>query len=153
MSPFFAANGGVPFRRIIIISHAGGEENGPSLSLDPSGDSRNRLQYADGRRTDALRLAISGALAPGGILVFGSCGYYWKMDRVYRERWLANLRGIAQYLGVTVFASPGPASPDLQFGFRALLKKGGDRSPLFGYTPGGKRLETFVFPFSLYGLF
>ena len=104
-------------------------------------------------RTEALRLAIRSVLAPGGILVFGTCGYYWDKDRVYRERWLANLRGIAQYLGVTVFASPGLASPDLQFGFRAYLKKGGDRSPLFGYTPDGKRLETFVFPFSLYELF
>ena len=53
-----AANGGVPFRRIIIISHAGGAANGPSLDLDPPPADNERLTYAAGRRTEALRLAI-----------------------------------------------------------------------------------------------
>ena len=78
--------------------------------------------------------------------MFGSCGGYYAGNQAYKDKWLNNLRGLALYLGVTVFASPGPLTPNLQYGFEAFKAQGGDRSPLFGFTPGGKRFTTVVPP-------
>ena len=107
-------NKGVPFRRILVISHAGGPVNGPSLNLNSERGRWNRI--TNGNIHGDLTSAVRAALGPNGIFVLGSCGYYYKEDEVYRARWLTNLRRIAEDLGVTVFASPGLASPNLLTG-------------------------------------
>ena len=53
---------------------------------------------------------------------------------------------MAADLGVTILASPGVATPNLQTGMELYKTIGGDRSPWFGYTPAGTGFQTFQPP-------
>ncbi len=80
-------NGQMKFRRIVIIGHAGGANNGPAVSLNNDGKTEVRLTSKDFVTTDPkdptkitgpsdLSKAITGALEADGVLVIASCGYY-----------------------------------------------------------------------------
>jgi hypothetical protein len=133
------AQNGKPFRRIVIISHAGGATNGPALSLGT-----DRVAYDSTKRSAAERRhdlpyslgrALSDGLLPGGILVLGSCGYYNDGDASYQKRWINNLRGFATAVNHTVYASPGPAEPSLLTGTNPLKNKDRDPGSMVGMTP------------------
>jgi RHS repeat-associated protein len=71
------------YRRIVIVGHAGGMEDGPSLSLDKE---KVRLTSSDFGTQDPkdrtkivpspLSKAITEALEEDGVLVIAACGYY-----------------------------------------------------------------------------
>ena len=125
-------------------NHAGGPINGPSLALVRKNDT-NRI--INGRITGVLTQAVGGALGPDGILVCGSCGYYYSGSKAYQDQWSGyNLGGMAAALGVTVFASPGPALPNLQTGTEPFMAQGGDHAPFFGVAPNGTRITTGLRP-------
>ena len=86
-----AANGGKIFKRIIILSHAGGETASPSINM------KHTVTGADGKPIlvkgkpvvvevkvtadniiPALVVAIGNALDVEGALILGTCGYYWE---------------------------------------------------------------------------
>jgi hypothetical protein len=140
------ANGGKPFRRILLISHAGGGLNGPSAKLSPV----DRLAYnsnAGPRKSPTENLpssvgrAINKALTPGGILVLATCGYYNGGDEKYKKAWLNNLKGWAQAVGHGVYASPGPAEPNLSMGADTYKYKERDPGSYVGFGPNGVALK------------
>jgi len=124
------ANGG-PFKRIILISHAGGPANGPAACMrsSRSGDQRmNDVGSSDpndperlrnGHITGPLSGAINRALTPNGVFVLATCGYYEESDnRRYRDRFKNNLKAMARQIGHPFYADALPSNPDPEFGSR-----------------------------------
>jgi hypothetical protein len=83
----FKQNKSVPFRRILVISHAGGGENAPALNLGLDRITSGKIAQG-GLITDVLRGNIQRALQPNGIFVLGSCGHYYEGDNDDKEQWL-----------------------------------------------------------------
>jgi hypothetical protein len=65
----------------------------------------------------SLANAIGNGLAPGGIFVLQSCGYYNANaeNENYQKSWENNLKAIAQAAGRGFYASPGPVVPRCPF--------------------------------------
>ncbi len=86
-----AANGGKPFRRIFILSHAGGESESPSITMHSNAMFNGEPLMVNGEPVDVpvkvtganiigdLVLAIQNALEANGTLILGTCGYYWEV--------------------------------------------------------------------------
>jgi hypothetical protein len=144
---------GAPFNRIFLLSHAGGTVNGPSARFtpgsQPTGPSTERLNYNAGAKSlqdqtknfpPSLAKALNGALAPSGIFVIQSCGYYNEQPNAYKERWLDNLTAMAKAAGHGVYASPGPGSPNLLKGLDTYSNGERTLGPYIGIGPDGRRL-------------
>ncbi len=162
-----AANGGKPFRRIIIISHAGGSENGPSVS--PGGKRLTATEFENDE--GGLSTAIKNGLSPDGVLVLASCGYYWEepipglpqsapyrlrgtgtpaqiqSDQNYQPQFWKNLGTIATAIGHPVFIDPvksfPSANPNLAGSDRWYSTWGPPRgTPIrrLGVAPSGSKL-------------
>jgi hypothetical protein len=142
-------NGGKPFRRIVIISHAGGQINGPALNLRAGTNQPNRMFYYSGGENSydrsrslrpwKLRPVFQRALGPNGILVLGSCGSGGAQGSKTQDNWEANLQGWASTYGVPVYALPETARPDLGQGVVAHDSQG-QPIPFVGFDPEGNRL-------------
>jgi hypothetical protein len=127
-------NGGKKFKRIIILSHAGGPDASPSIQLGGG----PKLQ-AGGNIPDSLKNEVDNALEPTGILIFGSCGYYYEeiivkrfivdgktittedfrrrdpakipADKAYQLAWIVRLTALAGAFGHAVYADPSRSWP------------------------------------------
>jgi RHS repeat-associated protein len=131
-----ALGGGRTFNRIILLSHAGGEEDGPSADLGGYSyapldgplihiPDRMTANYISPRLIKAIRKA----LGPNGVFILGTCGYYCedppengakpyrtrddsnKADQRAQSEWKKNLKKIAKVLGRAVFADPCDSIP------------------------------------------
>ena len=139
------ANKGQPFRRILLISHAGGGRDTPAckLSKEPNGD---RLFFKSkspaGERKNLppeVAVAFANAIKSDGILVLASCGHCDDANHD-NNSFLENVRGWAGTIGHAVYASAGPASPSISFGFQARDSETGELIPLIGFTSFGTRI-------------
>ena len=121
-------NGG-PFKRIILISHAGGGENGPAASLGGE-------RLTAGNISPDLRRAVKSALTPDGIVVIVACGYFKGGNKAYKGQWLDNLLAMSQMFGHVVFAS------DVRVQLDATkpgipIDEAGNPGTWWGFTPTG----------------
>ena len=139
-------NGGRPFRRIIVISHAGGEINAPALNPSKKPGQPDRLFFCEKEESPAragrlkprrLRPALQRALRNNGILVLGSCGHYPSRGASQAE-WVANLQGWASTYGVPTYAPPGNVQNNVGRG--VIDEATGGPVPFIGYGPDGKPL-------------
>ena len=146
---YLRQNGGKPFRRIIILSHAGGGRFGPALNLRPGNNqparmfynSRGRTPYArtSSLRPKKLRPVFRRALGRNGILVLGSCGHAGDTGPGGQAEFNANVQGWASTYGVPTYAPPTLVLPNLGQGVVAADPQSGP-IPFVGYDPDGNRL-------------
>ena len=69
----FKANKSVPFRRILVISHAGGGKNAPALNLGLDRMTSGKIAHG-GLVTDVLRGNIQRACSRTAYLFWGAAG-------------------------------------------------------------------------------
>ena len=126
-----ASNQGAKFRRIIILSHAGGERDSPSASLQSEKDDpfHNARLHA-GTLRPSLAKQINASLTPNGILVIATCGYYYEeatrgyvkpyrtrdpvnnpADARYQSNWMKALAKMAGLINHAVAADSVDSKP------------------------------------------
>ncbi len=118
---------GRKFKRIVILSHAGGPEASPSIETKDGGKITPKTV------TKGLVRAVKQALTPNGIVIMATCGYYYedmkmvnglrvyrtrgidpnlaKSDKEYQEQWLKRLQAFAVLFGHAVFADASDSVP------------------------------------------
>jgi hypothetical protein len=99
-----------PFRRIIIIGHAGATGNEEQVRNDkftPSIKLRKRRLHS-GNISPQFKQAIKGGLIKGGVLILGSCGHAGDDF----PGWLARLKEWAKELQCDVGGNPEEAAID-----------------------------------------
>lgn len=142
-----AANGG-PFRRIVVISHAGGPANGPSADLGTE-----RLTAANLKANPQLVASINKRLSPTGIFVMATCGYCYEIlsgpdhsivtaqTAAYQAQWEANLAAIAAAIGHPAYADPGTSQTNTHLGSLTRLKAPPRKMLMrMGFAPDGSKL-------------
>jgi hypothetical protein len=138
-------NGGKKFKRIIILSHAGGPAQSPSIQTE----SKEKLEAES--IPWSVTNAANNALDPTGIVVLGSCGYYYedivltevrtvdgkvvvvhdrvprdptnKDDQAYQEAWIARLGRLALAIGHAVFADAADSFPSARPGDAGSIRR------------------------------
>jgi hypothetical protein len=78
----------------VIIAHARGANDGPSLSLgeNPEDPRITSTTFGTPDNPSDLSKAITAALAEDGVLVMASCGYYWWTNEYDRITDIQNLQ-------------------------------------------------------------
>ena len=123
------------FRRIILISHAGGPDSGPALNLGRDRLTAGNINHSMSQRSPdgssmsqvqrhSLGQTINRSLTKTGILVMSGCGYYYHADSkerigqssAYQKIWMNNLKIIAKSIGHCDFANTSQSQPDVLSG-------------------------------------
>ena len=148
------------FNRIFLVSHAGGQAKGPAAELQ-HGSTVQRLNWdstiappnPQPNFPPELVAALKRALAPNGIFILSTCGYYYEQRlpgnnyppqfKVYQGEFEKNLAGMAQAIGHPVYADATCSNPNARRG--SVTHRGNPRifkdpPERVGFGPDGKRI-------------